>query len=148
MIIGSRIKRGAARENPNLTMGNMSAKKEPRAFTNFDTTTPLDHMMALQSMKDNKNLFYMFLNRFRTQTLITHLNQITLAMDSQNMSKLNQSCHALKASAGYIGAGLIHYDCYFMQDFYAKKDYNSMRQRYSRLIENSCEFISFSKEFM
>lgn len=35
-----------------------------------------------------------------------------------------------------------------MQDFYAKKDYKSMCQRYSRLIENSCEFIFFSKEFM
>ena len=81
MIIGTRIKRGAAKENPSLTMGNMSSKKEPRAFTNFDTATPLDHSMALQSMKDNRNLFYMILNRFRTQTLITHLNQISLAMN-------------------------------------------------------------------
>lgn len=74
MIIGTRIKRGAAKENPSLTMGNMSAKKEPRAFTNFDTTTPLDHITALTSMKDNRNLFYMILNRFRNQTLISNLN--------------------------------------------------------------------------
>ena len=54
----------------------------------------------------------------------------------------------MKASAGYIGAGLIHYDCYFMQDFFAKKDYTAMCQRYNRLIEDSCEFIQYSKEFM
>ena len=81
MIIGQRIKRGAGKENPSLTIGSTSSKKEPRAFTLFNVTTPLDQTAAMQSMRDKKSMFYMMLNRFRSQDLITHLKELALAIN-------------------------------------------------------------------
>lgn len=88
MIIGQGIKRGAAKEKPSLTMGSTSSQKKPTAFTNFDTSKPIDESVAMTSMRDNKNLFYMILNRFRGQTLITHLNEIATSINQRNLKKL------------------------------------------------------------
>jgi hypothetical protein len=37
---------------------------------NLSVVTPLDHLTAMQSLKDNKGLFYMILSRFRKQNLL------------------------------------------------------------------------------
>ena len=82
IITGKRMKRGAGKENPNLTMGSEGSKKKVRAFQNFNIECPLDHQVAISSMKNNKSLFYMILNRFRNETLVNALNQITEAIDT------------------------------------------------------------------
>jgi|688.fasta_scaffold2106350_1 hypothetical protein len=69
MILGSKVRVGAAKENPNLTSGSQSAVKDVKVM-NLSVVTPLDHLTAMQSLKDNKGLFYMILSRFRKQNLL------------------------------------------------------------------------------
>ena len=47
MILGSKIKAGAARENPNLTSGSMTAKKEIKCI-DLDVTSCIDHKTAIK----------------------------------------------------------------------------------------------------
>ena len=59
-----------------------------------------------------------------------------------------QYAQTLKNSSGYIGASHLHYECFYIQDYFLKKEEFSMKLRYKRLIENVIEFINYSKDFM
>ena len=75
------------------------------------------------------------------------MGQITSALNAENWNKVKESAMSLKASAAYIGASNIHYDCYFIQFYHMKKDYESMALRYYRLVEDSIEFLLYTKKF-
>ena len=47
-----------------------------------------------------------------------------------------------------MGAGVLHYNCYFIQDSFSKRELTFMRERYNRLVEDAIEFLTFSKEFI
>jgi len=61
-------------------------------------------------------------------------------VDAENYAKYKEHAHSLKGASGYIGAGRIHFDCYFIQESYIKKDYEAMKERYNRLIEDVIDF--------
>lgn len=64
MILGSKIRSGAGRENPNLTSGSRAMAKEIKVM-DLNSEAPLDHISACKALKDNKSLYYMILYRFR-----------------------------------------------------------------------------------
>lgn len=64
MILGNTIRSGAVRENPNFTMGSCSSSKEVK-MSHFNVENPIDSEKAIQSFKDNIELYLMILNRFR-----------------------------------------------------------------------------------
>ena len=127
---------GAGRENPNLTSGSSALAKDIK-IADLDISTPLDHDTALSSLKDNKNLYFMMLGRFKNTSLLPLIGQISQAVDAQNWTRMKEAAHSLKGSSGYAGAGHLHYDCYFMQDAFNKKEPELMARRYNRLIENT-----------
>ena len=136
MILGTKIRMGAGRENPNLTSGSSASAKDIK-IADLKTSTPLDHGTALSSLKDNRNLYFMILGRFKSSSLLPLITQISQAADAQNWARLKEAAHSLKGSSGYAGASHLHYDCYFMQDAFNKKDPELMVRRYNRLIENT-----------
>ena len=82
------------------------------------------------------------------ESLFKSINDLTKALIQRNFLKFKSTAHNLKSSAGYIGAGNIHYDCYFIQKYFKTKDFKKMAERYNRLIEDSVEFMLFSHNFL
>lgn len=114
----------------------------------LDVNTPLDYNTALTQLKNNNNLYYMILCRFRNQNMLPVINQVSAAMDAFNWNKFRELAHSLKGSSGYVGAGQIQYDCFYIQDFHYKGQIDQMRERYSRLMENVISFIIYSKQYL
>jgi HPt (histidine-containing phosphotransfer) domain-containing protein len=71
-----------------------------------------------------------------------------VALNNLNWNKFREAAHSLKGSSGYVGAGQLQYDCFYIQDFHYKGQIEQMRCRYRRLIENVVEFISYSKAYL
>lgn len=90
----------------------------------------------------------MILNRFRNFDLLPALNGIGENIDKQNWGKVKNYAQVLKQSSATIGAGVMHYDCYFIQDSYMKREEEKITDRYNRLIENAIEFIQFSEKHL
>lgn len=147
MIIGSKIKAGAGREDPNLTTGSKGSKKSIKCIS-LDTTNPLDDKTAIEQLKNNKNLFLMFLCRFRNQEILPLIKQLSIAFEKENWNKFREIAHSLKGSSGYVGAGRIQYDCFHIQDFHYKNEIAQMKLIYNRMIENVIDFINFTKKYL
>ena len=56
----------------------------------------------------------MILCRFRNQNLMPIINQMSAAMDTLNWNKFRELAHSLKGSSGYVGAGQLQYDCFYI----------------------------------
>jgi len=65
-------------------------------------------------MKNDRNLYNMMLKRFREKTLHPAINQMGEAIKQGNQNKFQQGARSLKNASGCIGAGRIHYDCFFI----------------------------------
>lgn len=91
----------------------------------------------------------MILNKFRNQTMIPLLDKIAKSLNDKDYMRFNNGAHSLKGASGYVGAGAVHYDCYFIQEAFLKKNHDDMDIRYCRLIENIVEFTNYihSKKF-
>ena len=63
------------------------------------------------------------------------MKQIKEAFDSKNYEKLKQVAHSMKGAAAYVGAGRLHYVCYYMQENWASKNYLRMLDFYPSLVE-------------
>mmetsp|Transcript_35608 Transcript_35608/g.54446 ORF Transcript_35608/g.54446 Transcript_35608/m.54446 type:complete len:268 (+) Transcript_35608:36-839(+) len=137
---------GAGKESLNYSHGSLSAFR-PIRVTNFDTNQPLDYITALDITR-NKKVFYQILIKFLNQQLEEGMKNISDALDSANFKKYKEHVHTIKGSSGYTGAGRIHFDCYFIQESWAKKEYEEMRSRYNRLVEDVIEFYHFVLDYL
>jgi hypothetical protein len=55
------------------------------------------------------------------------------------MEGYKEAVHALKGSAGYIGASRLHYACYFIQKAFVEGEFQTMNDYYPLLIETAIE---------
>ena len=79
MILGSQVKSGAGRENPNLTSGSKAKQREIKVLE-LNVATPVDDFTALVALKDSRQLFVMILLRFRDGSILTSIKQINSAI--------------------------------------------------------------------
>jgi len=49
-------------------------------------------------------------------TLTDHMKKIVEPYDNKNHEEVKDLAHGLKGASGYIGAGRLHYVCYFIQE--------------------------------
>lgn len=144
---GNTLRIGAVRQNPNLTMGSCSSNKEIKVI-DFNIDSPIDLIKAVTSFKDNVDLYLMILNRFRNFSVLPAINSIGQCIEAENMSKVKLHAQSLKASAATIGAGVLHYDCYFIQEGFSQNNPQKIRARYNRLIENSVNFLDVCEIYL
>ena len=122
-----------------MSIGSV-AQKDAKSLT-FDTLSPLDANTAIDTLSNkNKQFFYQILVKFINNTLWKSISDIALALNKNNINRFKQVAHNLKTSAGYCGAVFIHYDCFFIQDAHAQKNFEKMHNKYNRLVENSIQF--------
>ena len=56
--------------------------------------------------------------------------------------------HQLKGASGYVGAGRIHYVCYWIQNAFHDENHQKMLDYYPLLVEACIEFKRFSREYL
>ena len=54
----------------------------------------------------------------------------------------------MKGASGYIGAGKIHYACYYICDACTKEDFNRTIKYYPLIVEAVIEFLRYSRELI
>lgn len=61
-------------------------------------------------------MFYMMLSKFEEMSLLKCMEDIARDIDKGDYQEYKNDAHSLKGASGYIGAGHIHYACYFIQE--------------------------------
>ena len=80
----------------------------------MDIVEPIDFNNAIDSLGGNKKLFYSMLNRLEVMSVSCSMSQITDSMKRQDWAKMKMAAHSLKSASGYVGAGKVHYACYYI----------------------------------
>ena len=83
-------------------------------MNNLDVSEPIDSTNAIGSLGGNKKLFYSMLNRLEVMSVSCSMSQITDSMKRQDWAKMKMAAHSLKSASGYVGAGKVHYACYYI----------------------------------
>lgn len=89
-------------------------KSKPIAVSEFDTSTPIDAKKAIEQFGGMRDMFYMMLEKFEDMTLLPTMQAIAQDINEKDFSKLKNDAHSLKGASGYVGAGHLHYACYFI----------------------------------
>ena len=67
------------------------------------------------------------------------VNEIGNAINLKQYSNISQSANYLKKASRAIGAGNLHFDCFYMEENYNQNQKDKMVSRYNRLIEDTIE---------
>lgn len=74
--------------------------------------------------------------------------KINQAIIEEDWLKLKNATHSLKSACGYVGAGKIHYACYYIQKMFADEDYPGMAKCYPLIVEAGIEFKRYSRRIL
>ena len=113
--------------------------------TKFDISTPIDIATAVSGMGGEERMFYRMLESLESMTLTKTMTDIVDAYDAKNYKQLKDLAHALKGACAYIGAGRLHYVCFFMQEHYVFERYEKVVEMYPSLVEAAIEFKVYSR---
>lgn len=89
-------------------------KKEPVVCFNLDITTPLDIKAGVETFGGEEKLYYMMLKKFEDMTVEKYVTQVNKAVEEEDWENVKEGAHAIKGSAGYIGASHVQYACYYI----------------------------------
>jgi hypothetical protein len=100
---------------------------KPIQVMDFDISTPIDIARATETLCGSAQMFYMMLGKFEDMTFLKLMKDMADNVDKskgadpsnaeefkKKMLEIMEPAHQLKSPAGYIGAGHIHYACYFI----------------------------------
>ena len=85
------------------------------------------------------------LSNFESMTLIDHMTKIVEPYDGSKHEEVKDLAHGLKGASGYIGAGRLHYVCYFIQENYVYGNLEKELEYYPSLVEAAIEFKTHSR---
>ena len=88
------------------------------------------------------------LGRFEKTSLNECISQLKEGIENNDDEKLYQGYHTLKSASGYIGAGKVHFACYFIQEAQRLKDTEKLMFSYQLLLEICIEFRFYTKKFI
>ena len=99
MILGNKVRAGAARENPNMTQSSNSSKRIIKV-SEFNVEKPIDQPSALAHFKENAVLYFMILVKFRNGNIINLVNAIGKGITDNNLPKVKEASQTLKSQSG------------------------------------------------
>lgn len=76
------------------------------------------------------------------------MKDIVARYDNQEYEEFKNIAHSLKGSCGYVGAGKLHYACYFIQENFVLKKYDKEMEFYPSLVEAAIEFKTYSRSLI
>ena len=78
-------------------------------------------------------------------TLNEHMKNIVEPYDNLKYQEVKNLAHGLKGASGYIGAGRLHYVCYFIQENFVYGNLEKEMEFYPSLVEAAIEFKTHSR---
>ena len=103
--------------------------------TKLRTDSPIDKEEAINGLGGDENMFIIMLQNFSKMSIGSNMSQVKEAYDKKDFDKIKSVAHTLKGACAYVGAGKLHYICYFIQDYWVKKEYDRMLEYYPSLVE-------------
>ena len=85
------------------------------------------------------------LQKVEKMTLNSCMYKIADSLNEKNWPRLKEAAHTLKGASGYVGAGQLHYACYYIQRAYTEHDNQGIINFYPLLVEASIEFKRYSR---
>ena len=61
---------------------------------------------------------------------------------------MKMAAHTLKSASGYVGAGKLHYACYYVQSTWQAQDFKGMIFYYPLVVEACIEFKRFVRRYL
>ena len=86
--------------------------------------------------------------RLEVMSIAVCIDKMKVALPMQDWATIEQSANKLQGSSAYIGAGKVHYACYYIQAVCANGNYKAIEDFYPLLIEACIEFKRFSRKFL
>ena len=93
-------------------------------------------------------MFYMMLSKFEDMSLLKCLSDLADDVNEHDYVKMKNDAHSLKGASGYIGAGHLHYACYYIQEHFMFQRYQDMLEYYPTLVEAAVEFRIYSRKLL
>ena len=76
------------------------------------------------------------------------MENIATLVDKRDFAAIDTNAHILKTSSGTVGAGRLHYACFYLQEAYHNNDTEGMLHRcYPLVVEASVEMKRYAKKF-
>lgn len=63
-------------------------------------------------------MYYMMLARFEDMSLIKGMKDIAKHVEELDYLNVKEVAHSIKGASGYVGAGPLHFACYFIQEHF------------------------------
>ena len=76
------------------------------------------------------------------------MKDIIQPYDDNNHKEFMEQAHGLKGASGYIGAGRLHYVCYYIQQLFINEQYQKELTFYPNLVEAAIEFKVYSRTIL
>ncbi len=76
------------------------------------------------------------------------MKELVQAIEKEDYGLIKAKAHSIKGSSGYIGAGIIYYCCYQMQDLFVQEKKKEMLAYYPTLVEAIIEFRIYSRKLI
>ena len=73
------------------------------------------------------------------------MREIAIAVEERDYQRFKSKAHNLKGASGYVGAAIIHYTCYHIQQQFQEGNLENMLEFYPLLVEASIEFQIVSR---
>ena len=88
------------------------------------------------------------LGNFLKTALDEIMPKLMMYYDRRDYINFHSAAHTLKGSSGYVAAGRLHYQCYFIQTAYLDNDMQCMMDMYQGLVESAIELKIYSKKII
>ena len=128
-------------------MKNIGFSMQPTTPRDINIAEPLDINFAIEAVGGSKDLYFTLLEKFQS-SVDEQMAKMSEAVDDHDWPKVKEVAHQLKGSSGYVGAGRIHYICYFIQDWYCLQNHPKMLEYYPTLVEAAYEMKVYSKNIL
>ena len=114
---------------------------------NFDEANPIDVATAIEDNGGEAEVFYSQLEDYE-ETLEENMTKIVAEYDGKNHEAFKTIAHSIKGTSAYIGAGRLHYVCYFIQENFVQKHLDHELEFYPSLVEAAIEFKICSRKLL
>ena len=117
---------------------SVQSNSSERAFKviKFNTMEPLDPTITAVMPR---TVYFHTLSKYladEQMKFFTKFKQCVEANDESAMVDFKNQAHRLKGTSGYVGAGRVHYDCFFVLEAFQKSEFEKQRALYNRLVED------------
>ena len=125
-----------------------SRDSEGSQVTFLDIEHPVDIMRPIERFCGNSRMYYGMLRRLEQMTLNQSMTKMANLINDKDYAEIcNLSC-MLKSACGYVGAGRLHYICFYIQDAIRNSKIQSIPTLYQQLVEESIAYKRYSRQIL